>query len=257
MPRPSIDEPVSENFPLYTPAYVRRAHEYAEQAVADAHVAALEAERGIKAIFPNWKVETEACADSPVWGVVHKACTWNADLIVIGAQELPARGQFTLQDMKRIVHEAPCSVHIAREPRQTKTSPELIVVGLDVSPVAESVIRAVATRNWPSGSTVRLIISAHPLGRYKIGSKSQTSRLEDIQQAAETKLRLEGLNVSSAAIQGNPELVLVDEAKTLGADCIFVGGDEHGFFKLIHRSTALAVAAHAHCSVEIVRVGKT
>jgi nucleotide-binding universal stress UspA family protein len=48
--------------------------------------------------------------------------------------------------------------------------------------------------------------------------------------------------------------VLVEEAEGWGADCVFVGATGlRGAERLLMGSVSAAVAARAHCSVEIVR----
>ena len=48
--------------------------------------------------------------------------------------------------------------------------------------------------------------------------------------------------------------MLVDEARAWNADCVFLGAKGHGRIKrMIIGSVSAAVAARAHCSVEVVR----
>jgi nucleotide-binding universal stress UspA family protein len=54
--------------------------------------------------------------------------------------------------------------------------------------------------------------------------------------------------------KGNPKSVLVEEAESWGADCVFVGArGMRGVGHLLMGSVSAAVAARAHCSVEVVR----
>ena len=63
------------------------------------------------------------------------------------------------------------------------------------------------------------------------------------------------VTVSPAVETGDPKQVLVRHAAEFGADCIFTGAT--GFSNRIERfvlgSVSAAVAARAHCSVEVVR----
>jgi len=63
------------------------------------------------------------------------------------------------------------------------------------------------------------------------------------------------LTVSSVVLTGDPKHVLVKHAEEFGADCIFTGAT--GFSSRLERvilgSVSAAVAARAHCSVEVVR----
>lgn len=67
-------------------------------------------------------------------------------------------------------------------------------------------------------------------------------------------LRRAGLSVHSDVFDGSPKEVLLREAEDWNAACIFVGarGLNHGN-RLFLGTCAAAIAARAHCSVEIVR----
>jgi nucleotide-binding universal stress UspA family protein len=55
--------------------------------------------------------------------------------------------------------------------------------------------------------------------------------------------------------QGNPKKAIAEEAERWHADSIFIGANAHGsrVEKFLIGSTSAAVAARAHCSVEVVR----
>jgi nucleotide-binding universal stress UspA family protein len=58
----------------------------------------------------------------------------------------------------------------------------------------------------------------------------------------------------AAVREGDPRSVIVDEAEEWGADMIVLGSHGYtGLKRLLLGSVAQSVAAHAHCSVEIVR----
>jgi nucleotide-binding universal stress UspA family protein len=63
------------------------------------------------------------------------------------------------------------------------------------------------------------------------------------------------LTVSSMVQTGDPKQVLVKHAEEFGADCIFTGatGFSNRLERVILGSISAAVAARAHCSVEVVR----
>jgi nucleotide-binding universal stress UspA family protein len=71
------------------------------------------------------------------------------------------------------------------------------------------------------------------------------------------RLRQAGLTTTVELKRGNPKHVLVEEAKSWGADSIFVGAQGvRGIDRLLLGSVSAAVAARAHCSVEVVRPPK-
>jgi nucleotide-binding universal stress UspA family protein len=63
-----------------------------------------------------------------------------------------------------------------------------------------------------------------------------------------------GLDVAMVMMDGNPKHALLREAERCGADCIFMGARGHNQLqRLLLGSVSTAVAARAHCSVEVVR----
>jgi nucleotide-binding universal stress UspA family protein len=72
--------------------------------------------------------------------------------------------------------------------------------------------------------------------------------------AVADELRSTGLSVTADVQEGDPKQVLVQEAEKWSADCIFVGAKGHsGMERFLLGSVSASVAAHAHCSVEVVR----
>jgi nucleotide-binding universal stress UspA family protein len=151
-------------------------------------------------------------------------------------------------------------------------SAERIVVGVDGSPGAQAALRAVTGRDWTPGSEVRVIVAddllrATPVGRFIpqlnefVDEVNETERTqaEDAASEAVKTLRAgladKNITVSSAVEAGDPKQVLVRHAEEFGADCIFTGAT--GFSNRVERfilgSVSAAVAARAHCSVEVVR----
>jgi nucleotide-binding universal stress UspA family protein len=72
---------------------------------------------------------------------------------------------------------------------------------------------------------------------------------------AENELRAIGLQVSVAIEKGDPQRVIIEEARKWDADSIFVGGRK--FSGAIERfwlgSVSTALVTNANCSVEVVR----
>jgi nucleotide-binding universal stress UspA family protein len=67
-----------------------------------------------------------------------------------------------------------------------------------------------------------------------------------------------GLQVSTLVKQEDPKQLLCEEAERWGADCIFVGAKGVGRLeRLLIGSVSSAVAARAHCSVEVIRPGQS
>jgi nucleotide-binding universal stress UspA family protein len=67
-------------------------------------------------------------------------------------------------------------------------------------------------------------------------------------------LRTRGLTVSSVIKEGDPKHILLDEAEQWEADSLFVGARGLSLMeRFLLGSVSAAVAARAHCSVEVVR----
>jgi nucleotide-binding universal stress UspA family protein len=70
------------------------------------------------------------------------------------------------------------------------------------------------------------------------------------------ELREVGLSATIVVRVGDPKRVLLEEAEEWGADCDFPGARGHSRIdKILIGSVSAAVAARAHCSVEVVRSG--
>jgi nucleotide-binding universal stress UspA family protein len=75
-------------------------------------------------------------------------------------------------------------------------------------------------------------------------------------ERAADELRHTGLAVEVALRYGDPKAVLVEEAKSVNTDCIFVGARGHSKIqRLLLGSVSAAVSARAPCSVEVIRAG--
>jgi nucleotide-binding universal stress UspA family protein len=267
---PPVEEGVDDMFPLYVPAGVKRAHESAARVLDEARASAERAAWRVGAGFPGWSVRAEATADSPAWALVSKAAGWGADLVVVGAHgHTVLGGRLILGSIsQRVLYEARCSVRMARDgSRKGAGAPVRIVVGMDGSSDAEAAVESVAARSWPSGSEVRLV-SVLDTFMYVKPNAEEPSVLRWVDAEDEkdwewvravfepsvVKLRAAGLETTVELRKGNPKHVLVEEAESWGADCVFVGArGMRGVEHLLMGSVSAAVAARAHCSVEVVR----
>jgi nucleotide-binding universal stress UspA family protein len=138
---------------------------------------------------------------------------------------------------------------------------------MDGSPDAAAAVQAVAARVWPGGSAVRLVTAldigmSTALAFRRLPEETETATKDaeasvSIAQTVEPLadlLRSRGLTVSSVMKEGDPKHVLLDEAEQWEADCVFVGA--RGLSRVerfLLGSVSAAVAARAHCSVEVMR----
>lgn len=257
-------------FPLHVPAGVKRAHEHAARAVEEARSLAEGTAQCLREAFPGWDVCSEAVADSPAWALVKSSYEWKPDLVVVGSHgHTLLGGRLILGSVsQRVLYEARCSVRVARGvPLKEADAPVRIVVGMDGSPNAEAAVEAVTARSWPRGSEARVVavldafmfVKADPQepSVLKWVDADREKDWEWVRAAFEPyaeKLRAVGLTTSVELRKGNAKSVLVEEAEGWGADCVFVGAKGiRGLDRLLMGSVSAAVAARAHCSVEVVR----
>jgi len=254
------------------PIAVQRGRKQAAEAFKAAYQLAESGCELVHGQFPAWETRAEAAADSPAWAIIKRASEWPTDLILVGSQGHSALHRAMLGSVsQKVVNEAPCSVRVARRHAAAADAPVRLVIGVDGSAEADAAVQAAATRVWPTGSEARLItvmdekmatIIAAPLeaitGWMEDGDENERAWVERMIAAATEKLRAAGLKVSSVVHDGDPKSLLIEEAERWGTDCIFVGARGHGLLeRLLIGSVASAVAARAHCSVEVVRPQQT
>jgi len=226
----------------------------------------------IQTSFPDWAISAEVASGSPARVMIERADEWKSDLIVVGSHGRSALGRFVLGSVsQKVVTEAHCSVRVARcrpdgtgETGESRTSARL-VVGVDGSPGAAAAVRAVAARAWPAGSEARVIAADFAVPPVTAGrslepilawAKGERARSHKMAEAAVRELREAGLAVSSIVKDEDPKRLLCEEAESWGADCIFVGAKGLSRIdRFLLGSVSAAVAARAHCSVEVVRQG--
>lgn len=271
---PPDHEEVEEPSPYLAEA-VRKAHEHAARELKKATELAERTSQRIKKDFPQWQVSAYSCPESPAMGVILKASELDVDLIIAGAHgHSDLGGRLILGSVsQRILYEAACSVRIARRKRSEAESPEdgnapvRLVIGTDGSRHSDAAVDAVAVRSWPNGSEARLVAATDTVMMlstsqseseephwFETDNENDVNRLREVFELSANKLRAAGLGTTTEIIKGNPKQVLVTVADEWNADCIFVGA--HGIRGLEHLllgSVSSAVAARAHCSVEVVR----
>lgn len=270
LPPPINDD---EAFPKYVPEEVRRAHQRAERKLREAELMAKRASEQIKKNFPEWDVRHEALADSPAWAVISKCDEWESDLIVVGAHgHSVLGGRLILGSVsQRVLYEASCSVRVGRARHGHTGTPIRIVIGVDGSPYSNAAVDAVYGREWPTGTEVRLLAvvdtvmaitsdSSEPsfVKWIEVGDEENWDQVRQIFEPSAAKLRSAGLDAAVMIRKGNPTDELVEEAESWSADSIFLGAKGmRGIDRLLLGSVSSAVAARAHCSVEVVRPKQT
>jgi nucleotide-binding universal stress UspA family protein len=268
-PPPSSYEIIEEARKATSAAELQRDFSKRGPAAKDALALAERARERLQVNFPKWKVSADSSCGSAAWELVAKADEWRPDLIVVGSHGRTALGRFVLGSVsQRVLTEALCSVRIARGRLEEPGSPVRIIVGTDGSPASEEALRAVAARKWPPQSEVKVILVDDPTAPDFLDKlippleqmreedrREERAWVEEISKDAVNMLNSSEIKVSCAVREGDPKRELPKAAEEWGADCVFVGsaGFSNRFARFVLGSVSAAVAARAHCSVEVVR----
>jgi len=270
-PPPSSYEIVEEARNATSPAELQRDFSKRCAAAKEVLVLAERARDRLQTLFPNWKVTADSSCGSAAWELVAKADEWQPDLIVVGSHGRTALGRFVLGSVsQRVLTEARCSVRIARGRVEEPNSPVRIIVGTDGSPASDEALRALAARHWPPRSEAKVIMVDDPLAPDFLGKlippvgemieedrREERAWVEEISTQSLDILRQAEIKVTCELREGDPKRELCKAAEEWSAGCIFVGsaGFSNRLERFVLGSISAAVAARAHCSVEVVRKG--
>ena len=268
-PPPSSYEIIEEARNATSPADLQRDFSKRCAAAKEMLASAGRARERVQTLFPNWKVSAESSCGSAAWELVAIADEWNPDLIVVGSHGRTALGRFVLGSVsQRVLTEARCSVRIARGRVEEPNSPVRIIVGTDGSDASDEALKAVAARHWPPQSEIKVVMVDDPLAPEFLGKlipplekmveedrQEERAWVEKITKQSVDILRAAGIKVTCVLREGDPKQELCKAAEEWNAECIFVGsaGFSNRFERFVLGSISGAVAARAHCSVEVVR----
>jgi nucleotide-binding universal stress UspA family protein len=142
-----------------------------------------------------------------------------------------------------------------------------ILLAIDGSKFSDAATQAVIARSQEKDVEVRVVHVVEPpnllIGREMGGFDpaleqvwtEETKRAHALVDKTAEALRSHGMKVSTAVEQGEPKSAIIDVSKEWRADLIVVGSHGHSAFdRFLMGSVSEAIARHAHCSVEIVRI---
>jgi nucleotide-binding universal stress UspA family protein len=145
-----------------------------------------------------------------------------------------------------------------------------LLFATDGSDYSKASLEKIANNPYPLESSVHIISIIDnivftpgnaPMGAtneyYAEAGRMAMSRAKDNIENAEKILHMKNpaLAVTTAIINGSPKSIILDEAEKLEADLIIVGSHGYGAVKrFLLGSVSQAVALHAKCSVEIVKI---
>jgi nucleotide-binding universal stress UspA family protein len=136
-----------------------------------------------------------------------------------------------------------------------------ILVAVDGSRYSVDVVDAVLAHQWPTGSLVRVLSVVEPeqfgLNPGEEIRSSPMQATEELVEFVASSLASHGLSVDTIVKPGDPREMVVNEAEDWQANLIVIGAYGHsGVRNWQLGSVAASVAAHARCSVELVRKSK-
>lgn len=246
------------------PALIAALHQIqarAEDELLAARASAEAAAARVSRAHPGWRVDGEALADSPAWGVIQRAEAWPADLVIVGSHGRSGLGRFVLGSVSaRLVHELRCGVRIARQPPPRPPVLPRILIGVDASPDAQAALKMVAARRWPPATETHVVVAVDEKMLRTVPPALLPSAplaeglAEQVARRATAALEAAGLSATYHVEPGDAARGLLRRAQEWGATSIFVGarGLSRGQ-RLLLGSVSTAVAMRAPCSVEIVR----
>lgn len=221
----------------------------------------------------GWNVESEVVLGVPRRAVAQVAASWEADLVMVGSNEVGELTRLFLGSTARsVLRHAPCSVEIVRpDPKEKKANESRgmkILVTTDGSLYSEAAILSVARRPWPSGSKAKVISIPEPfmpLGEFpyfelKEIEELNTAALRDAKRYAKAgaeALSKAGLDatVETPLPRDSDAREILKEAERWQAQMVVLGSHgRRGFDRMTMGSVSEHVALHAHCSVEVIRV---
>lgn len=225
---------------------------------------AQEAAVSLRSSFPSWGINVREEMGSPASILLKIADDWQPDLLGVGSHGRTAVGRFFLGSVsQKLVHEAQCSVRVARGRVQEPNTPLRLLVGIDGSPGSAAAVAVVARRRWPANTEVALVNATwsapHLFSEVSASAvmawlAEEHARLDSILKQSLERLQAAGLKVSRLSKHEDPRKLLCEEAERWGADGIFVGAKGIGKLeRLLIGSVSSAVTARANCSVEVVR----
>ena len=268
-PPPSAAEIVELATSAKGPLGLERKYMASSESVINAYKLAARAAESFQANFPHWKVNHDAVWGSATFELFSRAEEFKADLILVGSHGRSEVGRFFLGSISQwLLNEARCSIRIARGKLDEPDFPVRLIVGVDGSRNADLALEQVSARNWPEKSEVRVVVVDQPLEPTLAGellpmvgsivAECNSEERAHAQQLAEKSaqfLQARGLRAEAVVKRGDPKRVLTEFAEEWRADCIFLGatGLSNRLERFLLGSVAGAVAARAHCSVEVVR----
>ena len=235
----------------------------------DAQEIAEEGAARVRELFPGWNVTTQTSHGAPSREIIAAADLLQPDLIVLGEpnRTVGTSSSFLGPVSQGVLTDGNSPLRITRGREVVGNGPPRLLVGFDGSEGSELAVKSIASRNWPAGTAVRLLSIDDTgvlgtIGRLSpqmraaaVGAGFASRWAETLASQALDELTQAGLEASVDVRSGHPQTALIEAADEWNADCIFVAPHTAGnsFERFLLGSVSASVAAHAHCTVEVVR----
>jgi nucleotide-binding universal stress UspA family protein len=131
-----------------------------------------------------------------------------------------------------------------------------ILLAMDTSAASQAALEQVASRPWPQATSVEIVSVIEPAHMWATSEVAQEAsrRAEVMIRQAVPHLQASGKTATGVTLFGHPKAVIVDRAKSTGADFIVMGSHGvSGLKRFLLGSVASGILRDAPCSVEIVR----
>jgi nucleotide-binding universal stress UspA family protein len=235
--------------------------------IHDAERVAAVAMQRLRATHRGWRVRTAVAAGSAADAIVRHIDEGAYDLVVLGSHGRTAIGRTVLGSVSQyVLAHSRVSVRIGRNQHAFDNAAVRIVLGYDGSQDAGVALRAIGARRWPRGSSVRVIgaisLSSATYPTDMVAFDDSIEEIFDEQHRhlradvarALRRLRVAHIPATADVAVGRAAGVILETARSWGADLIVVGAQGHGLAeRIILGSVSAALAARAACSVEVFR----
>lgn len=226
------------------------------------------ASQTLRARYPGWDIMVEARFETPAQSLLEFADAWKPDLIVVGSHGWSWLGRtFLGSSAEKVMAHAKSNVRLCHSRAGAAGASPRLLVAIDGSSDSGQAVEEIATRHWPVGTQVRLLAvrDYHPWTEALATADAMGMPIMPVElkewtwmekHLKETSLRLKarGLEVTAAIMEGDARQIILSDAESFRADCIFMGRRGlSGFQRYLLGSVSGSVASHAPCSVEIIR----
>jgi len=204
--------------------------------------------------FPGWTVESEGGQGSPSHVIAERGGQLGVDLIVIGSHGLNALERFVFGSIsQQVVTTAHRSVRVSRGNPHRDKEPIRLMIAFDGSEDANNAVDAVLSRVWPERTKV-WVVTAVGSNFDEEANNEEREHFAELHARISERLKEHGLGAASIIDNTDPKHLILESAKELETDCIFVGSRGlTRFERTLIGSVSASISARANCSVEVVR----